>query len=85
MGHPLLVLSPIGLYLPNVYSLGGLISTTEQQEGCCAAPSIVHAVARAVVNPEFPDTTANRVRIADIAETHAGKTGTNTSTGLDIA
>jgi len=85
MGPPLLVLGPIGLCLPDVDSLSALISATEQQKGCCAAPSIIHTVARAVVNPEFPDTTTHRVGIADIAETHTSKPGTNTGTGLDIA
>src|SRR5438094_8053126 len=46
---------------------------------------LVHAVARAVVNPEFPDTTTNRMGIAEIAETYAGQAGTNAGTGLDIA
>jgi hypothetical protein len=72
------------LGLPDVDSLSALLPATEQQQSGSAAPSIVHTVARAVVNPEFPDTTTDRVCITDIAETYAGKPGTNTGPGLDI-
>jgi hypothetical protein len=45
---------------------------------------IIHTVTRAVVNPQFPDTTTDRVHIAEITETDAGKTSTNTGTGLSV-
>jgi hypothetical protein len=81
---PLLVLYPICLCLPDVCGLGGLIATTEQEDHLCAALDIVHAVARTVVNPEFPDTTTDRVRIPRIPKTHTGKTSTDTGTGSGI-
>ena len=84
MPSPLLVLSPIRLCLPDICNLGSLISTTKQEERRWTALSIVHTVARAVVNPQFPDTTADGVRIAEIAKPHTGKTSTDTGTGPGI-
>jgi hypothetical protein len=55
---PLLVLGPIRLCLSDICSLGSLISTTKQEERRWTALRIVHTVARAVVNPQFPDTTS---------------------------
>src|SRR5215475_10354762 len=68
---PLLVLGPVRLGLPDICSLGGLITPTEQEKRRWTTLSIIHAVARAVVNLEFPYTTAHCVRITEIAETHA--------------
>jgi hypothetical protein len=81
---PLLVFGPIRLCLPDICSLGSLISTTKQEKCRWTALSIVHTVARAVVNPQFPDTTADGVRIAEIAKPHTGKTSTDTGTGSGI-
>src|SRR5712691_10871509 len=84
MEPPLLVRGPIRLGLPDICCLGRLIATTEQEKRRWTALGIIHAVARAVVNPQFPDTTADRMRIAEIPEPHAGKTGTDTGAGLGI-
>jgi hypothetical protein len=81
---PLLILCPIRLCLPDICSLGSLISTTKQEKCRWTALSIVHTVARAVVNPQFPDTTADGVRVAEIAKSHTGKTSTDTGTGSGI-
>jgi hypothetical protein len=81
---PLLVFGPIRLCLPDICSLGSLISTTKQEERRWTALSIVHTVARAVVNPQFPNTTADGVRIAEIAKSHTGKTSMDTGTGSGI-
>jgi hypothetical protein len=81
---PLLVFSPRRLCLPDICSLGSLISTTKQEERCWTALSIVHTVIRAVVNPQFPNTTADSVHIAEIAKPHMGKPSTDTGTGPGI-
>ena len=62
---PLLVCGPICLCLPDVCGLDGLIATTEQEERPWTTLDIVHTVARAVVDPEFPDPTADGVRIPE--------------------
>jgi hypothetical protein len=64
--------------------LGGLIPTAKHEESRWTALHIIHTVTRTVVNPQFPDTTTDRVHIAEIAETDAGKTSTNTGTGLRV-
>jgi hypothetical protein len=84
MLSPLLILCPIRLRLPDVCGLGSLIATTEQEENRWATLGIVHAIPRAVVNPEFPDTTAHRVSIARIAETQAVNADTNAGTGSGV-
>jgi hypothetical protein len=81
---PLLIRGPIRLRLPDIGSLGSLISTAKQEERRWAALSTVHTVARAVVNPQFPDTAAAGVRIAEIAKPHTGKTRPDTGPGSGI-
>jgi hypothetical protein len=61
-----------------------LSTTAEQEKRRWTILSIIHTVARAVVNPKFPDTTAHCVRITKIAETYASKADTDTSAGLGI-
>ena len=43
---PLLVLGPVRLGLPDIYSLGSLITTTEQEKRHWTTLGIIHTVAR---------------------------------------
>src|SRR5438034_11785843 len=84
MRHPLLVLCPIRLCLSGVGCLRRLIATTKHNERCYTALGIVHAVPRAIVNPELPHTAANDINIAKIAETHARQTGADSCLSLNV-
>jgi hypothetical protein len=85
MGSPLLVLVPIGLCLLDISLLGTLIPAIEQQQERCATPRIIHAVARAIVDTQFPDTCSYRMRITSIAKTQPVKANTNPGDRSGIA
>ena len=75
---------PIGLCLLDVSRLGTFIPTTEDEQDRCATPRIIHTVARAIVDAEFPDAGAYSMSITKIPQPDASQPRTNTSTGLLI-
>jgi hypothetical protein len=85
MSSPVLVLLPIGLCLLDISLLGPLIPTTEQQQERWATPRIVHTVARAIVDTQFPDTCSYRMRITSIAKAQPVKANTNPGDRSGIA
>ena len=81
----MLVLSPRGLRLSDVTLLRAFLAAAQQQQCGSLTPCIVHTVARAIINPEFPDATTHGMCIAKIAETHTRQPSTNPGTHLTIA
>ena len=56
---------------PDVPVLGSLVATTEQDDNRIPFLPEIHAIARTVVHSQFCDTIADRLAVAEIAQSHA--------------
>jgi len=53
--------------------LRSLVATTQQQQDRGADSSVVDAVARPLIDPQFPQAPAQRLGVARVAERESGK------------